>query len=79
MDEARQVLRRLDRIERLERERAPAAAVLAEVRALLLEAEAWVRTEGYSDAAAEAAVGQLRLALEERQSPQLGAERSFVA
>jgi hypothetical protein len=79
VDEARQVLRRLDRIERLEREHASAAAVLAEVRALLLEAEAWVRTEGNSHAAAEAAVWQLRLALEERQSPQVGAERSLMA
>jgi hypothetical protein len=45
MDEARVVLARLERIEALERERAPAGAVLAEVRALLSEAEAWVRVE----------------------------------
>jgi hypothetical protein len=45
MDEARAVLARLDRIDALERERAPAEVLLAEVRALLTEAEAWVRTE----------------------------------
>ena len=55
MDEARAVLARLDRIEELERERAPAATLLAEVRSLLVEAEAWVRaepvgTEGARDA-----------------------------
>jgi hypothetical protein len=45
MDEARVVLRRLGRIEALEREGAPARSLLAEVRALLGEAEAWVRCE----------------------------------
>jgi hypothetical protein len=45
MDEARAVLRRLQRIEALEREGAPLRSVLAEVHALLGEAEAWVATE----------------------------------
>jgi hypothetical protein len=45
VEEARAVLARLERIEALERDRAPAAAVLREVRALLSEAEAWVRVE----------------------------------
>jgi hypothetical protein len=45
MDEARRVLERLDRIEQLERTEAPAHELLAEVRALLVEAEAWVRSE----------------------------------
>jgi hypothetical protein len=45
MDEARAVLRRLERIEALEREHAPAAALLAEVRALLEEAEAWLAVD----------------------------------
>ena len=45
MDEARAVLRRLERIEALDREDAPAGVLLDEVRALLREAEAWVRVE----------------------------------
>jgi hypothetical protein len=45
MDEARTVLARLERIEALERAGSPPAAVLAEVRALLGEAEEWVRAE----------------------------------
>jgi hypothetical protein len=45
MDEARAVLARLERIEALERACSPAAVVLAEVRALLVEAEEWVRAE----------------------------------
>jgi hypothetical protein len=45
VDEARAVLRRLERIETLDRDKAPAGILLAEVRALLREAEAWVRVE----------------------------------
>jgi hypothetical protein len=45
MDEARVVLRRLRRIEALEREGAAPRSLLAEVRALLGEAEAWVSAE----------------------------------
>jgi hypothetical protein len=45
VDEARKVLTRLRRIEALDRERAPAKAMLAEVRELLVEAEEWVRAE----------------------------------
>ena len=45
MEEARTVLSRLDRIEALERAGSPPAVVLAEVRALLVEAERWVRAE----------------------------------
>ena len=45
MDEARTVLRRLRRIEALEREGAPARSLLAEVRALIEEAAAWVETD----------------------------------
>jgi hypothetical protein len=46
MDEARAVLARLDRIETLEREGAPPAALLEELRGLVHEAEAWARREG---------------------------------
>jgi hypothetical protein len=45
MDEARAVLRRLERIEALERAGSPAGVVLDEVRALLTEAQDWVRAE----------------------------------
>ncbi len=55
MDEARAVLTRLARIEALEREDAPPRAVLAEVRELLREGEAWLGAEGgRADGAAEA-------------------------
>ena len=46
MDEARAVIRRLDRIDALEREGAAAPALLAELRELVREAEAWARLEG---------------------------------
>jgi hypothetical protein len=66
VDEARAVLRRLRRIEALERERAPARSILAEVRALLEEAEAWLAAEpaepGGTDLA-EAALERCRTAL----------------
>ena len=55
MDEARAVVRRLRRIEALDRARAPAGSLLAEVRELLTEAEAWVRAEpGGTEPAEEA-------------------------
>ena len=46
MDEARAVIRRLERIEALEREGAGPKQLLAEVRELLREGEAWLETEG---------------------------------
>jgi hypothetical protein len=46
MDEARALRARLDRIETLEREGAPPGVLLEELRGLVHEAEAWVRTEG---------------------------------
>jgi hypothetical protein len=46
MNEANAVMRRLDRIEALDRERAHPGTLLAELRALVHEAEAWVRAEG---------------------------------
>jgi hypothetical protein len=52
MDAARAVIDRLDRIEALERQGAPPAALLEELRGLVREAEAWVRTEGDGRAAA---------------------------
>jgi len=66
MHEARVVLRRLERIEALEREGAPAPSLLAEVHALLEEAEAWVVAEPGEVDAAEAALDRCRAALLER-------------
>ena len=68
MDEARRVIRRLERIETLQGAEAPAADLLAEVRQLLREGEAWLAVEhanggsgggeagGAQTAAAEAAL-----------------------
>lgn len=57
MDEARAVIARLERIERLDRERAAPGLVLAELRELVREAEAWAKRE--CDPRAEEAVRQL--------------------
>lgn len=64
MDEARAVLHRLERIEALGREGAPARSVLAEVRALLGEAEAWVCTERDGTDLAEQALQRCREAVD---------------
>jgi hypothetical protein len=61
MEEARRVLERLERIEALDRSAADPADLLAELRGLLSEAEAWVRVEGGD--AADDAVTRLRQAL----------------
>ena len=62
MDEARAVIERLARIEALEREGASSRAVLAEVRELLREGEAWLENErGDTDLAADA-LARCRLA-----------------
>ena len=45
MDEARTVIRRLERIEALQSAEAPAAELLGEVRQLLAEGEAWLAAE----------------------------------
>jgi hypothetical protein len=54
MDEARAVMQRLDRIEALDREHASPQALIAELRELVREAEAWVRAEGQPERAADA-------------------------
>jgi hypothetical protein len=63
MDEARMVLRRLGRIEALEREGASPRSLLAEVHALLEEAEAWVASERGGADEAELALERCRSAL----------------
>ena len=62
MDESHAVLERLRRIEELDRNGGAASDLLDELRALLVEAEAWSRREG-GDAGASA-VEDLRIALE---------------
>ena len=62
MDEAHKVLERLARIEALDQAAAEPGELLVELRALLHEAEDWVRAEG-GDARAESAVERLRLSL----------------
>jgi len=57
MDETNRVLARLRRIEEL-REGGAASVLLAELRALVPEAEAWARAEG--DARARVAATKLR-------------------
>jgi hypothetical protein len=66
MEEARAVLERLGRIELLERERASPAHVLAEVRALLREAEAWLEVEGGDTGRAADALERCSEALDRR-------------
>ena len=62
MDESKAILDRLERIEMLDREGAAPAERVDELRALLVEAEAWSRAQG-GDAGARA-VEDLRGALE---------------
>ena len=54
MEKERAILERLERIDGLRRDDAPAAALLDEVRALLSEAEDWVADEDVPEAAARA-------------------------
>jgi len=79
MEDAERVLDRLRRIESLERESAPAEDLLAEVRALLAEAEVWVRSEGRANERAQAAVEALRGALRSGDEAVLAGERTLVA
>jgi hypothetical protein len=62
MDEARRVLDRLDRIEGLRRRQAAPRLLLEEVRALLVEAEEWTRTDPAA-ARAEQALDRVREAV----------------
>jgi hypothetical protein len=66
MDEPRAVLERLQRIEALDRAGAPAADLVEQLRGLLVDAEAWSRTEG-GDAGARA-VEDLRCALRKTET-----------
>jgi hypothetical protein len=74
MEEARAVLERLDRIERLERAGAPAAELLRELRWLVREAERWARREPVGDERVSAALERCRDALARPRTalPELG-------
>ena len=54
MEKEREILERLERIDDLRRGDAPDGALLDEVRALLADAEDWVREEDVPDSAARA-------------------------
>ncbi|MBA3413360.1 MAG: hypothetical protein H0T09_06680 [Actinobacteria bacterium] len=64
MEEARRVIRRLTRIEALQRADATPTALLTEVRALLAEAEQWLAAEPGNPGEAAAALARSRAALE---------------
>jgi hypothetical protein len=61
MDEVEAIVERLERIDRLRNEGAAASDLLAELRELLIEGEAWSASEGGE--AGERAVSRLRAAL----------------
>jgi len=67
VEKERAILERLERIDGLRSEDAPAGALLDEVRALLADAEDWVREEPVPSRTAEA-VERARVALEAGQS-----------
>jgi hypothetical protein len=80
VDEARRVIRRLERIETLQGAHAPAADLLAEVRQLLREGEAWLAVEhengrsgGTQTGAAEAALRGCRATIGEGEGVVPGA------
>jgi hypothetical protein len=69
VDEARQVLDRIDRIERLRREGAAPAVLLTELRGLVRDAERWVEREGAGTEAAARALAECRRALAQGRVP----------
>lgn len=60
MDEARRVLERLERIERLQAAGSPRLVLLTEVRQLLEEGEAWIAAERGGTERAHAALDACR-------------------
>jgi hypothetical protein len=64
MDEARQVIERLGRIDALRSAGAEPRALLAELRELVREGQAWLGAEGRDAVAASVALGSLAGALE---------------
>jgi hypothetical protein len=78
MEEARRVLDRLDRIDSLRHGSAPPEVLLEEVRALLVEAETWVRVDP-AGPRAEHALGRVREALAGNVCGAVGERRTLVA
>lgn len=68
MEEARRVIRRLARIETLQRADAAPTALLVEVRALLDEAEQWLAAEAHEPGEAAGALARSKAALEGRDT-----------
>jgi hypothetical protein len=70
MEKEHAIFERLERIDGLRKEEAPAGVLLDEVRALLSQAEDWVRTEPGVPSRAVEAVARSQAALEtgERQT-----------
>jgi hypothetical protein len=66
VDESEAVLRRLERIEQLDRSGAPVTDLVEELRGLVSDAEVWSRREGGDDG--ERAVESLRQALAPAQA-----------
>ena len=64
VEEARRVLERLERIDRLRKGDASREALLAEIRQLLAEGEAWLAVEPAGTEPARAALGLCRARLE---------------
>jgi hypothetical protein len=79
MDEARRVLARLERIEALDRERAGPDDLLAELRSLLSEAEAWARAERPVPDEAIDAVDQCRELLSRPETAERISGRTLLA
>ena len=69
MDTARAVMHRLERIEALDREGAGPKQLLAEVRELLREGEAWLETEQEGTELAGDALERCRLAYDAGVAP----------
>ncbi len=67
MDESKAVVKRLTRIDALERGGAAPLEILAELRLLVGEAEAWARREG--DERAKSAAAGVRAALQHDMIP----------
>ena len=69
MEAAERVIDRLDQIERLKRVGAAPSQLLAEIRELLAEGEAWVRAEGAGTESAAAALDRCRESLDRARAP----------
>ena len=78
MDEARQVIERLERIDALKGRGAPARELLAEVRLLLAEGERWLAAERVAEQAAKAGIADPDQAPIERAAAALSRCRDVV-